>query len=150
MYETACLLAWLSPNPPAPHTHLYTLCVQLVYCIVRTMDEACHGNNSTLNRLKWAADCCALKHLLQLCAQILQHQQISHPKIEPRLLLQMLTQNQESEMSQRTILQKSDSDGKVTHYNNNIKKKNPGTVYFPLGCLSRGVFLILGVNVCPQ
>lgn len=45
----------------------------------------------------------------------------------------MLTQNQESEMIQRTILQNSDSDGKVTRYNNNnVKKKNPGTVHFPL------------------
>lgn len=45
----------------------------------------------------------------------------------------MLTQNQESEMIQHTILQNSDSDGKVTRYNNkNVKKKNPGTVYFSL------------------
>lgn len=44
----------------------------------------------------------------------------------------MLTQNQESEMIQHAILQNSDSDGKVTHYNNNnVKKKNPGTVQFP-------------------
>lgn len=116
------------------------MCVSSWFIATRTMDELCQGNNYMLNRLKWAADCYVLKHLLQLCAQILQHQQISNPKIEPRLLLQMLTQNQESEMSQHTILQKSDSDGKVTHNNNSVKKKNPGTVYFPLGCLSRGVF----------
>lgn len=45
----------------------------------------------------------------------------------------MLTQNQESEMIQHTILQNSDSDGKVTRYNNkNVKKNNPGTDHFPL------------------
>lgn len=82
---------------------------------------------------KWAGDSCPLKCLLQLCAQILQHQQISHPKIELHLLPRMLTENQESEMIQHTILQNSDSDGKVTRSNNNnVKKKNPGTVHFLL------------------
>lgn len=67
-----------------------------------------------------------------VCVQILQRQQISLPEIELPLLLQRLTQNQEGkDLIHHTILQKSDSDGKVTQ--DNKIKKNPGTAYFPRG-----------------
>lgn len=49
----------------------------------------------------------------------------------------MLTHNQESEdMIQHTVLQKPDSDGKVSRYHNNNAAKNPGTFRSPQASLS--------------